>query len=147
MDSLTKHGCNHPQPSGTLSCSQSFSNISRSVEKYIRRIQENGARGQIWETLLYSPVQLDLSRQIFSAVFSTLTGHDIFQQYIHRIGVKNTTECPSVFLWRGYVFCSPDSLCLPDQHRFSFSSVNFIAKAVLYWAAHREMAYTTHSLT
>ncbi|GFT26641.1 calx-beta domain-containing protein [Trichonephila clavipes] len=40
-DSLAKHSSNLSQPSGSLPCIQSFSSISRSVGKYIRRIQEN----------------------------------------------------------------------------------------------------------
>ncbi|GFU24454.1 RNase H domain-containing protein [Trichonephila clavipes] len=74
VDSLAKHGCDLPQPSGSLSCRQSFSNISRSVGNYIRRIPENDARGKIWETLIHSPVLMGLPRQRFSAVCRTLTG-------------------------------------------------------------------------
>ncbi|GFT19744.1 hypothetical protein TNCV_594261 [Trichonephila clavipes] len=67
-DSLVKLGCNLPQPSGSLSCRQSFSNISRFVGKYIRRIQENHAKGKIWETLFHSPVPMAHPRQAFSAL-------------------------------------------------------------------------------
>ncbi|GFV97411.1 DNA polymerase zeta catalytic subunit [Trichonephila clavipes] len=42
-DFLAKHGCNLPWTSGSLSCRQSFSNISRSIGKYIYLIQENEA--------------------------------------------------------------------------------------------------------
>ncbi|GFW42905.1 RNase H domain-containing protein [Trichonephila clavipes] len=46
VDYLAKHGCYLPQPSVTLSCRQSVSNTSRSVGKYIHRIQENDERGK-----------------------------------------------------------------------------------------------------
>ncbi|GFU08328.1 RNase H domain-containing protein [Trichonephila clavipes] len=91
-DSLAKHGCNLPQPFGGLSCRQSFSNISRSVKKYIHRIQENDAREKIFETLLHSLVPMGHPRQIFSAIFRTFTSHDFPQQQLHRIGVKKTIQ-------------------------------------------------------
>ncbi|GFX46124.1 WD repeat-containing protein 44 [Trichonephila clavipes] len=72
-DSLAKHGCSLAQLSGGLSYSQSFSNISRSMGKYIRQIQEDYA---IWGTMFCSPAPIDLPRQIFFAIFKTLTGYD-----------------------------------------------------------------------
>ncbi|GFV68320.1 hypothetical protein TNCV_2203511 [Trichonephila clavipes] len=87
-DSLAQNGFNLSQSSGGLSCRQSFSNIFRSVRKYIRQIQEDNASGKIWEALLHSLVPMHPPRQGFSAVFKTSTGHDFLHQHLHRIGVK-----------------------------------------------------------
>ncbi|GFW35570.1 uncharacterized protein TNCV_2462121 [Trichonephila clavipes] len=133
------------EPSRSLSCRQSFSNISRFVGKYIRQIQENDARGKIWETLLHSPVPMGHSRQVFSAVFRTLPGHDFLQQHLHRIGVKNTTDCPLCLCGEVMNFIHLTVCASLDNTGFKLSSDNFTAKAVLYWADRREMAYTAHS--
>ncbi|GFX55998.1 hypothetical protein TNCV_1953181 [Trichonephila clavipes] len=115
---LAKPDCNLPQPSGSLSCKQPFSNIFRSVGKYIFRIQEKEARGKIWETLLHSPVPMGLPRQVFSAVFRTLTGRLFLQATLSANWCERHSRAPSVSLRRGYEFYSPDGLCFPGQHRF-----------------------------
>ncbi|GFW33648.1 uncharacterized protein TNCV_2211801 [Trichonephila clavipes] len=61
--------------------------------KYVRQIQEDNAKGKIWETLLHSPVPMNIPKQIF-AIFRTLTGHDFLQEHLHRNSVKNTPDCP-----------------------------------------------------
>ncbi|GFX80072.1 uncharacterized protein TNCV_2107191 [Trichonephila clavipes] len=40
------------------------------------------------------PVPMGLPRKVFSAIFRTLTIHDFFQQHLHRIGVKDSPDCP-----------------------------------------------------
>ncbi|GFT44758.1 uncharacterized protein TNCV_2845401 [Trichonephila clavipes] len=114
--------------------------------RFLGLIQDNEARGKIWETLLHSPLPLILPGQDFSAVLRTLTSHSFLQQHLHLIGVKDTQTLPSVSLWRGYECYSPDSLCFPADRGFNFSSDKFTAKVGLYWAARREIAYTAHSL-
>ncbi|GFY30425.1 hypothetical protein TNCV_4066751 [Trichonephila clavipes] len=89
FNSLAKHDCSFPQPSGGLLCRQSFSNFSRSGGKYIRRIQENDARRNIWEI----PVPMGLPRSVSSAVFRTFTSHDFLQPHPHQIRVKCTPDC------------------------------------------------------
>ncbi|GFS83749.1 uncharacterized protein TNCV_610851 [Trichonephila clavipes] len=75
----------------------------------------------------------------------TLTGHDFLQQHLHRVGVKDTPDCPLCLsgLARNFVHLTVcASLANPG---FNFSSDNFPAKVGLYWAARRKMAYTAHS--
>ncbi|GFT55557.1 uncharacterized protein TNCV_3320711 [Trichonephila clavipes] len=139
---LAKHGCYLPQPSVSLSCRQSVSNISRSAGKYICRIQENDARGKVWETLLHSPVPMGLPRKVFSAVFRALTSHDFLWQHLYRIGVKDTPDCPLCLCGEAMNFVHLTLCPSLANTSFNFSSDNFTVKAGLYWAAHREMAYT-----
>ncbi|GFX46170.1 uncharacterized protein TNCV_2298191 [Trichonephila clavipes] len=88
---------------------------------------------------------MGLPRQVFSAVFKTLTGHDFLEQHLHRIGVQDTSDCLLCHCGEAMNFVHQtvcNSLANTD---FNFSSDNFTAKTGLYWAARREMAYTAHS--
>ncbi|GFT02746.1 hypothetical protein TNCV_879521 [Trichonephila clavipes] len=83
------------------------------------------------KTLRHSPVPMGLPRQVFSAVFRTLTDHDFSQQYLHRIGVWCERHSRLTFVsWgRGYEFCLSDSLCFRGQHSQAHVTLNPISSA------------------
>ncbi|GFT08048.1 uncharacterized protein TNCV_2589621 [Trichonephila clavipes] len=93
------------------------------------------------ENLIHSPVPMGLLRQVFSAVFRTLTGHDFFQKYLHRISVKDTPDYPLCPCGEAMNFVHLTDCASLASTGFNFSSDNFTAKAGLYWAARRKMVY------
>ncbi|GFW30995.1 hypothetical protein TNCV_2940951 [Trichonephila clavipes] len=134
-------------PSLVTAChADSLLQITPDLVKYIRRIQENDARGKIWGTLLCSPVPMGLPRWDLSAVFKTLIEIMTFLCNSYTKLVLKTL-LHSVSWGRGYEFCSPDSLCFLGQQRgFNFSSDNFTVRAGLYRAVCKKMAFTAYSL-
>ncbi|GFV57404.1 uncharacterized protein TNCV_2299221 [Trichonephila clavipes] len=104
------------------------------------------ARGKIWENLFHCPVPIGLPRQVFSAVSGTLTGYDFLREQVHRIGVKDTSDCHLSLCGEAMNLVHMTVSASLANTGFNFSYDNFTTKAGLYWATHREMAYTTHSL-
>ncbi|GFU84528.1 uncharacterized protein TNCV_3915591 [Trichonephila clavipes] len=102
------------------------------------------ARGKIWETLLHSPVSMGLPRQVFSAVFRTLTGRLFLQATLSANWCERHSRAPSVSLRRAMNFIHLMVCASLVNTGFNFSSDNFTAKAGLFWAVRREMAYMAH---
>ncbi|GBN00620.1 hypothetical protein AVEN_185921-1 [Araneus ventricosus] len=121
-----------------------LSTIVRSARKFIRKAQEIDAKGKIWENLLQKPVPMDLPRLIFTANFRILNGHDYLQGHLHRIGVKQNTDCTlcstgEIMNFRHLTVC----VTLANTNQNVLPPDNYYSKASLYWTARREMVNTT----
>ena len=96
--------------------------------------------------LLRNPVPMDFPRQSFAANFRILTRHDYLQGHLHRIGVKDTHDCPlclnvEIMDFKHLTVCAS----LADIRSGLLPLDNYVSRATLCWAAQKEMASSTNS--
>ncbi|GFX25292.1 hypothetical protein TNCV_1274521 [Trichonephila clavipes] len=51
------------------------------------------AKNALWNTLVFSPIQLNMSRAVFTANFRSSTGHDFQYKHLRRIGEVADDVC------------------------------------------------------
>uniref|UniRef100_A0A8D8T8G2 Reverse transcriptase zinc-binding domain-containing protein n=1 Tax=Cacopsylla melanoneura TaxID=428564 RepID=A0A8D8T8G2_9HEMI len=63
-------------------------------EKYKTWLNEV-SKGEKWQTIVVNPnIIPNLPRKAAVTHFRLLTGHDCLAEHLHRIGVKNSPNCP-----------------------------------------------------
>uniref|UniRef100_A0A8D8WWH0 Reverse transcriptase n=1 Tax=Cacopsylla melanoneura TaxID=428564 RepID=A0A8D8WWH0_9HEMI len=83
----------------TSVCKPSFESVkrlvkSRSKENYNKWIRAE-SQGKKWQALVKNPdIIPNLPRKASVANFRLLTGHDYLSQHLHRIGIKDSPNCP-----------------------------------------------------
>ena len=89
---------------------------------------------------------MNLPRQSFATNFRNLTKHDYLQGHLHRIGLKDTPDCP-LCLNGETMDLKHLTVCtfLADIRSELLPLGNIVSKASLYWAAWKEMASPTNS--